>query len=520
MQRGCDTVATPGAFPYPHPMPPSALVRLALPFTIALALAACTRGRDTGSGVCAPGLCDPDLGGRDLGSVDAGPPGLDGGPILAPDLGPPDLGRDYRDAAPVVPCTVACGDTELCGDTGDGNGFDDDCDGAVDEDCTCTIGTTRACFLGPPDRRGIGVCADGLMACTEFLQWGPCSGGQFPGDELCDGADNDCNGLADDGIAGCATALFCPGSEAAIPLSTHALRGSRIYTGSATSWQWTISCPSTVATCPLPMAPTSADTDIYFAQSGSYRARLEVTTESGETLSCEWVIFVQGAGLRVELAWDTQGPYDTGTDVDLHLHRRTVPDGALVADTDFFTDDDCYYANCKASTYGGIWGGGGVRDIWGLPDTPDVTACSGAPNGEGAAWAALGACYNPRLDVDIISCDPAITDPMDPGGNFCAPENINVDNPPNGSTYRIMVDYFSSRGLPGATHPTVNVYCGGDLRGSFGSDPFVELTDDSQRWLVADVKFFTDACGAVTCSIEPLGSLIRTDQAFGPPWSF
>ncbi len=493
-------------------------------FTVLTALAlfsGCAKDPANTPGPCVPGFCRNADAGTDLGLFDAGPTGVDYGPVVYPDLGPPDMGHDYRDAAPVVPCTVACGDTELCGDTGDGNGLDDDCDGAVDEGCSCVLGTTRACFLGPPDRRGIGVCADGLMTCGEFLQWSPCTGGQFPGPEACDGADNDCNSLIDDGIVGCSTALFCPGSEAGTPLATHALNGSRIFLGMATSWQWTISCPSTVSTCPLPADPTAADTSIYFAQSGSYRARLEVVTATGETLSCEWVIFVQGAGLRVELDWDTQGDYASGgTDVDLHLHRRTVAPDALVTDTPFFSDDDCYYANCKGSTYDPLWGSLGVRDIWGLPDTTDLSACSGAPNGEGAAWTALGACYNPRLDVDIIDCDPTITDPTGAAGTFCAPENVNVDNPPNGATYRIMVDYYSSHSFTGATHPMVNVYCGGDLRGTFGSDPFVELTASGQRWLVADVRFFTDSCGAVTCTIEPLGSSMRTDEAFGPAWSF
>jgi len=35
-----------------------------------------------------------------------------------------------------------------------------------------------------------------------------------------------------------------------------------------------------------------------------------------------------------------------------------------------------------------------------------------------------------------------------------------------------------------------------------------------------DTELCGDSCGAVTCTIEPLGSLIRTDEAFGPPWSF
>lgn len=468
-------------------------------------------GVDTGAG-------DPDLG-------DPPPP-----PPPPPDLGPPDLGFDYRDAAPVEACTVACGERELCGDMGDGNGLDDDCDGRVDEDCVCTAGTSRACFVGPPDRRNIGVCADGVMQCTEFLQWGPCLGGQFPTPEVCDGADNDCNALEDDGLVGCASTLACPGSEAAAPLARHALVGSRIYGGAARAWRWEIECPSTVSPCPTPEDPSAADTGIFFVQSGNYRARLTVETADGDALSCAWVIYVQGAGLRVELLWDTQGAGRGDTDVDLHLHRKSLPPGITVGETAFFNSDDCYYANCKASSYevdlGFPFPGlpPPLRTRWSLPDTTDLDVCASAPHGEGALWRTRHrACFNPRLDVDVISCDPAVTDPND--DEFCAPENINVDNPPNGSVYRVMVNYYSSNGHTSPTYPTVNIYCGGELRGTFGTDPVVSLTGTrsgrlNDSWLVADVQFFTDSCGRVTCAIEPLGTTKVFDGSFGPPWSF
>src|SRR5687767_4025301 len=67
---------------------------------------------------------------------------------------------------PVNPCATSCGPTELCGDMGDGNGLDDNCDGRVDEGCPCpATGITRPCFAGPPDRRDIGACADGIEQC-------------------------------------------------------------------------------------------------------------------------------------------------------------------------------------------------------------------------------------------------------------------------------------------------------------------------------------------------------------------
>ncbi|MCA9539747.1 MAG: hypothetical protein KC620_12710 [Myxococcales bacterium] len=66
------------------------------------------------------------------------------------------------------------------------NGVDDDCDGAIDE------GLRRACGVDvAPCRAGEQTCAAGA--------WGPCEGEIAPGEEVCNGADDDCDRTIDEG---------------------------------------------------------------------------------------------------------------------------------------------------------------------------------------------------------------------------------------------------------------------------------------------------------------------------------
>ena len=411
------------------------------------------------------------------------------------------------------PCNPSeCLPVEVCGE-GSGDGIDNNCNGEVDEICPCSTGETRPCFPGTPAQRGLGICTDGLLSCDEFGQWSDCLGGVYPEVEVCDGADNDCDGLFDEDLEGCESPVQCPGTRSESPLSTIELNGSDIYDGEYDSWTWDVFCPPTVDTCPTPDDPTAQDTTIYVISSGAYRVR--ATIVNGEdTYTCQFTIEVQGDGLRVELNWDTQGSANGNTDVDLHLHRPETT-------TDWFTADDCYFSNCKASAWSG--GTGGLD--WGYEHTYDLSACDEAPHGYGDDWEEIGFCANPRLDVDIISCDSSVTDAT--SRSFCSPENINVDNPALGETFRIMVNYYSGDYSVDVTHPTVNIYCGGGLRATFGEGD-VELIDSGasmgDNWLVADVTFMIDECGGIDCRVNPIlndeeGPWIQTGSTdFGPPW--
>ena len=68
------------------------------------------------------------------------------------------------------------------------NGVDDNCDGQVDNDVT-DVDTPCPTGLPGPCAGGRTVCLDGVAVCASVIE---------PGDETCDGVDNDCNGLVDD----------------------------------------------------------------------------------------------------------------------------------------------------------------------------------------------------------------------------------------------------------------------------------------------------------------------------------
>jgi len=100
---------------------------------------------------------------------------------------------DCNDADPTVNRFA----TEVCG-----NNRDDNCNGMIDEGCpvsVCTEGETRACYEGAANTANVGACRGGVQTCRGG-QWSACVGQVLPSAELCNGVDDDCDGMADDSL--------------------------------------------------------------------------------------------------------------------------------------------------------------------------------------------------------------------------------------------------------------------------------------------------------------------------------
>ena len=130
------------------------------------------------------------------------------------------FGNAQQPAAPAMDGDPLGGDDETVteGERCD-DGIDDDGDSAVDEGCPCAGDATQACFGGPPERDGVGLCARGEQRCLverEFPTWGECTDFIDAVDEVCNALDDDCDGAVDETcecIAGNERACY-GGSEA------------------------------------------------------------------------------------------------------------------------------------------------------------------------------------------------------------------------------------------------------------------------------------------------------------------
>jgi hypothetical protein len=336
--------------------------------SVALALVAgCGPSNNGGGDVDAPSG-DPDA---DTTDVDANVSTID-----APDvpIDAPDLPID----APLPLDAEICGDLTCNNPVNDGcvaaevcdNGADDNCNGEVDENCLCTAGAVQQCFRGPPGRRNVGACVDGMQTCQgtgEFREWGPCVGGIAPGtSEACDSLDNNCNGCVDDSPLCCVVELACPAPGSlpdGAPFENYVIDGTQFYGGAVATWQWDVTggpCDRLFTTTTSPVVQTFTLTGangptltLRPTLSGDYTVHVRITTPDGTVYECTFIVHIAGPGLRVEMCSNRT----SSTDIDLHVHRPAPPRRGSRRcrrrhrELSAINNDDCYYRNCKATTF-------------------------------------------------------------------------------------------------------------------------------------------------------------------------
>jgi hypothetical protein len=404
------------------------------------------------------------------------------------------------------PVNPVCGAVELCDP--DRLGFDDNCDGQVDEGCACLPGQAHFCFQGDPTYRGTPGCFDGTQTCTAQGAWGPCLGGFH---------------------ATAADQCFLDHSAVPHVITTMPFAGVHLATGLGQFAQggvpgseaWQVDCPAGVTPCPA----TGGNGADWFMplQSGQYTAHYTQSLVGGGTGSTSFPLIVGGIGLRVELSWE-HTTADTGVDVDLHVHQpgNTQPWGISPA-----VAQDCTWSNCTFSNFTPPQGFDSPHWFadspatpptpvnWSNDPTPANNNCYDAPRGVGAEWAGLGmGCHSPRLDLDNITCDMGVSDPNDAA--FCTPENVNIDYVPQGPWTRVGVHYYNNHGQTYDVHPRVRIFCDGALAGELGpagfyvpESPVTFAPDDGANvggnrfWLVADVQYQVGAYGSY-CTVQPL----------------
>ena len=195
-------------------------------------------------------ICDDELDNDEDGDIDCDDTDCIDDPFCIPPVEICDNGADDDDDGDIDCEDSDCADDPICivGDEDCTNGEDDDEDGLTDcedDDCDLDVACEElcngedddgdgridefpvddeigdACYDGPADVRGVGICVEGAIECFggELL----CIGWVGPEPvELCDGLDSDCDGEtpAEEAAGGCSTDITIGGDLARIEFRT------------------------------------------------------------------------------------------------------------------------------------------------------------------------------------------------------------------------------------------------------------------------------------------------------------
>ena len=379
--------------------------------------------------------------------------------------------------ATTQPRPAACdpNQRELCDD------FDNDCDERVDEDCLCQV-PEKPCYPGNPQDLAStdSACRAGTQGCRLEV-YGECRGYVLPSAEVCDGQDNDCDGIIDNVEGGCgdngAPRAICPPDQFGPPLANYTLRGG--YDDSdgdpmaAASWAIVSKPPGSTAT---PEPNDQLETLVFVDLQGEYVLELTVRDQRQRRPlpdADQHTVERWPAGRDGLECWRGQRPdrpRPAPTEQSQWAMVRRRPQRRRL-----------FYMNCK------------VCDTYDEPacraQIAEFNANPNLPPPPQVQWSAPLDNDDPRLDLDDV--------------DGLGPENLNVNSPRNG-TYRLGVHYYDDDGY-GASTVTVRIFCGEGVVEQFGP-MILEATDNNggrntEFWEIADIRWQNGSCEVI-----PLGS--------------